>query len=285
MKPAIHALWLFTALALSSAEAAWHERFGAGSVPAHHVRLTVVGKDNDLQRRQAEEAYRGCAELNGKLGRPVEPLPPGGIPPVIQSGEMEIYYADRRTATVDTGSLYAIDRRNCALTRTDHATLTIVTDQGLCKVDLRRRTLTGLCETGPAAGAGSPPKVRMSGDLSKVPPELRPQLHQALSRLEKRGRAPDGTYAPGLAGSGTYKQIAGLRCEIYRHSDMDKCVAHPQSAFLIPANPYHLHIPGLLLEIRSPATNAAAQSVRLGIQVSERVFQVPEALKAPGGQP
>jgi hypothetical protein len=261
---------------------AWHDDHRGTAIRAHHVRLSGHGGDNALQRRLLAEEYRACAETNPKLGLPVQALPAGGIPAIISSHEIDVYYAQGRTLTAGTGTRYHLDRDNCAVVAHDHATLKIANGDGTCEVDLIRRQARGLCSAHiSASGASGGREVPI--DMSKVPEHLREQVSKNIARL-RQGRPP-GTPAPAVPGTGQSRTIAGLRCDVYANAALpiEICVARPPSPFPIPAAPFNAAVPGLLLDAQSPVLTITAREVTLDMGLSSDAFDLPPDIRILGG--
>lgn len=244
MKPLLRHLLAVLAgvlICMRPASSAWHEQYSGVDTTVHYVHLVGQRQDNDANRRRLQEFHQACAEANARLGRPVEPLPSGGIPTVVQSHDIDIYYAPGRTVTVRRGILYSISPANCGLQQREHAWLDLGTPAGKCEIDLINKEMRGPCATG---GASAQP--------------------QPASRS--------------FSGTGIWKTIAGQRCELYRYSlapAMEKCVARPDSAFPILAAPLHQGIPGLLLDLTSPAMSITAQQVILNLGISSKALDIP----------
>ncbi len=257
-------------LAAPSAHAAWHDEHSGQDVQAHYVKLTGHGGNNARNRQLLLEEYTACANINPKLGLPVKPLPATGIPDIISSHVIDIYYAPGRTIAVSSGALHTLNRNDCGVEAHEHATLKFLGPEiDTCEVDLIRRKVKGICGTTTAS-------TRSQTVLSQLPPEKRKEALKQLERVKQTRFV--GPSAGQLPGTGTYRVISGLRCEVYRQppTGMELCIARPDSAFPIPASVYNAAVPGLLLSARSEEImTVTASEVRLGIGLSEKAFAIP----------
>lgn len=261
------------ALAATHAFAAWHDEHAGQDVRAHHVRLTGHGGNNAQLRQIMLEEYTECARINPRLGLPVKPLPAAGIPAVISSHEIEIYYAPGRTIAVSTGTLHTLNRNDCGIEEHKHAMLKFLGPEiDTCEVDMMRKKAKGIC----GAGATS---SRSQAILSQLSPEKRADALKQLERL-KQSRF-SGPAAGQIPGTGIYRVISGMRCEVYRNEaiGMELCIARPDSTFPIPASIYNAAVPGLLLSAQSEAMTVTAGEIHLDIGLSESAFAIPDDIQ------
>lgn len=255
------------ALTATHAFAAWHDEHAGQDVRAHHVRLTGHGGNNPRLRQIMLEEYVECAKMNPGLGLPVKPLS-AGIPAVISSHEIDIYYAPGRTIAVSTGTLHTLNRNDCGIEEQKHAMLKFLgPDIQTCEIDLIRRKAKNPCGT----ATGTLSKI----DLSKSPPHVQAQAAQILDRV--RQSRFSGPAAGQIPGTGTYRVISGLRCEVYRQPaiGMEICIARPDGTFPIPPSAYNAAVPGLLLSAQSEAMTVTAGEIHLDIGLSESAFAIP----------
>lgn len=270
----------------SSLQAAWHDEHRGTAIRAHHVHLSGHGGDNARQRRLLAEAYSACADTNPRLGLPVQALPTGGIPAIVSSHEIDIYYAPGRTLTIRKGTLQHLDHNNCAVVAQEHSWLEIESSQGKCEIDLIRQRTRGPCtthatESGPARG-----RAERRIDLSKVPEHLRAQVSGEVLRL-RRGRPEAAPGGSALSATGLTRTIAGQRCEVYGNAALasEVCIARPESRFPIPAAPLNAGIPGLLLDASTPALTITSQQVTLDLGLCGDAFDIPPDIRHGGGNP
>jgi hypothetical protein len=282
--PAVAAALL--AVTASLAQAAWHDEHPGNGVRAHHVRLSGHSADNERARQYMHKERQACAEVNGALGRPVASLPVGGIPAILDRQDVDIYYTAGRTATVSAGRQYFLDPGNCGIEAVDHRTLRLFGDDvgASCTIDLIKRRADGACL--PARGKGTRQDAAASPgvDLSKVPPYLRDDARRALEQISRQKRpAP----VDSLPATGEFRTIAGFKCRVHRHASLplEKCIAHPESAFPIPPASFHAGLPGILLymTLGDRVPTITASEVRLDIGLSADAFAVPADIRVNSG--
>ena len=279
---------MLLAIHVNFSSAAWHDERAGNEVRAHHVHLSGHSADNERQRQLLWEDRQACAETNPLSGLPVAPLPAGGIPPIIHQAEVDIYYADGRTATVTFQRRYSINRVDCGVKTTDRHSLRLFGKNvsETCTVDLIKRRANGTCL--PASSKGKKQGIEDSPgvDLSKVPPHLREQAKSAFDKIIQRKRQVP--VEESLPATGEFRTIAGLSCRVHRHATLplEKCIAHPESTFPIPPSVFHGGLPGLLLYIsvvnQLPALTAS--EVHLDIGLSAEAFAVPADIRLKAGK-
>ena len=279
-------LALFLATCASQASAAWHDQHAGDDVLAHHVHLSGHSADNEDKRHRLQQEQQACAGINASLGKPVASS--SGIPPIIDQHDVDIYYTAGQTATITAGQRYVIDHDNCSVKALESHTLRLFGDNvgESCTIDLLKRRANGLCL--PPNENGKPQNVAESPgvDLAKVPPHLRDDTQRALARISKRKRhAPTNGSLPA---TGEFRTIAGIKCRMHRHPSLplEKCIAHPDSAFPIPPSSFHAGLPGLLLYMtigdQTPALTAS--EVHLDIGLSASAFTVPADIRRDAGK-
>ena len=280
-------LMVATLLATQAALAAWHDQQPGSGVAAHYVRLSGFGGDNVVNNRNLLVTYRACTETQTALGRPFESLPAQGMPAIVSTHEIEIYYSTNRTLTIKQGTLFSIDGKTCALVITPHRFLELRSGAGRCDIDLLKNKAVGNCDASAHAQATGwsgvkQPSASMSAmDLDKVPAQTRVQVRTQLDELRRRS-------APTTPDAGSHstetKEVANTGCQVYRNLTVatELCVANPTPTALnplapypIPAAPLNAGIPGILIAAKTPALTLVAQEVRWNLSVSPDLFNLP----------
>lgn len=288
----------FLLTASHNAEPAWHDSHPGSGVAVHYVRLTGYGGDNEVNRKNLIETHKACADTQAAFGKLAKALPPEGVPAVISTQEIEIYYASNRTLTIKQGTLYDIDRGNCALIAIPHRILELRSAAGRCDIDLIKKEARGQCDAAAHeraaassmtyAPSGKAPAV----DLSKVPPQMRAQVEAQLERLKQMPRAQQDAPTAGIAATGQRKTLANTPCEVHRHEALQSmlCIAtpapspeRPLNPYPIPAAPLNGGIPGLLMAAKTPALTLQAQQVLLNLSVPRDLFAIPADVKINSG--
>ncbi|RZI43942.1 hypothetical protein EGT07_00460 [Herbaspirillum sp. HC18] len=273
------------------AQCGWHDKFLGADVPVHYVHLTGYGGNNDTNRKNITETHKACFSLHMSLGKPAIPLPPEGVPPIISTQDVELYYASNRTLTFKQGTLYDIDGETCALRASPHKVLELRSSAGRCDIDLIRKEAVGQCDAiahrrAPASVSPGRDGARVPiVDFSKVPPEMRAKVEEQLAKLKRESGAETGMQP---AGTGLRKTVAGIACEVHRHEPLQStlCIAKPVPLPDRPLNPYPIPaaslnggVPGLLVEAETPTLILHAKEVRLNIAVSEDLFAIAPDVK------
>jgi len=273
---------LLLALHAGLAGAAWHDEHAGNDVRAHHVHLSGHSADNDVKRSLLLQERQACAKINTSLGNPVAAS--STVPPIIDQQDVDIYYAAGRTATLTVGRHYQLNHDNCAIQAADSRTLRLfghhVSES--CAIDLIKRRANGLCLPPGEEGKPESPATSQGIDLSKVPPHLRNDAQRALAQIARRKRSASPKES--LPATGEFRTIAGLKCRVHRHASLplEKCIAHPDSSFPIPASSFHAGLPGLLLymTIGDHTPTLTANEVNLDIGLSAEAFAVPPDIRA-----
>lgn len=280
-------LMVATLLATQAASAAWHDQQPGSGVAAHYVRLSGSGGDNEANRRNLLVTYKACGETQAAFGRPFESLPVQGLPAIVSTHEIEIYYAANRTLTIKQGTLFSIDGKTCALVATPHRFLELRSGAGRCDIDLLKNKAAGNCDASAHAQAAAwsgarPPSASVSAmDMDKVPAQTRAQVQTQLDELRRRS-------APASPEAGSYstetKEVANTSCQVYRNLAVmtELCIANPAptapnplAPYPIPAAPLNGAIPGILIAAKTPALTLVAQEVRWNLSVSPDLFNLP----------
>ena len=265
-------------------QAARYEDHQGKDLIVHYVHLTGHDGDNDVNRRNLLLDYQACVGGHAAFGQAYNPLPASGIPPVVVSEDIELYYSSNRVLRVSQSNIYFIDQTACDLASKLKRMLELNSVIGSCKVDLNARKAIGACdekaqERAPDSTLAKIAPAKMPPiDLHKLPPNMRAKVAAQIDQLNKSpgGPAGRGTLLP--AGS---KTIENYACTIYRASALktEVCIAHPKSSFPIPASLMNGGIPGLLLEVHSAALTLQAQEVKMEMPVAKSIFAIPSGIK------
>ena len=283
---------IFAALfATHAALAAWHDQQPGSGVAAHYVRLSGFGGDNEVNSRNLLVTYKACAETQTAFGRPFESLPAQGLPAIVSTHDIEIYYSVNRTLTVKQGTLNSINSTTCALVATPHRFLELRSGAGRCDIDLLKNEAVGNCDATAHAQAAPWSGARQAGasmsaiDLGKVPAQTRAQVQAQLDRLKRRN-APASPNAG--SNSTESKEVANTVCKVYRNLAVmtELCIANPVPTALnplapypIPAAPLNAGIPGILIAAKTPALTLVAREVRWNLSVSPSLFNLPATVR------
>ncbi len=281
--------WILVVLALVAQDthAAWHDDHPGDDLAVHYVHLTGYDGNNDVNRRNLLIEYHACVGRHAAFGQPSNPLPASGIPPVIVTEDIELYYSPNRVLRVSQSKIYFIDQAACDLTSKSKRMLELNSVIGRCNIDLNTRKAIGACdekaqEQAPNSTLAKIAPAKMPPiDLDKLSPQVRAQVAAQLQRLNKLPQGPAGLYGAALLPTGRYKTIANYKCTSYRADawPAELCIAHPKSNFPIPASPMNGGIPGLLLDVDTPAMTLHAQEVRMDMAVSKAIFAIPSGVK------
>lgn len=268
---------------MQDVHAAWHDEHPGSDLAVHYVHLAGHGGDNEVNRRNLLIAHQACVSQHRIFGRAANPLPPSGIPPVIQSHDIEIYYASNRVLVVSQGKAYFIDEAACDLkVFAPKRKLQWASAIGHCDIDLNTEKAIGVCDERAQDQAPNytlAPASVPAIDLSRVPPQARAQVAAQLEHLTRYPGGPARAHGTGLVSTGRYKTVANYRCTIYRGTLSEEfCIAHPESRFPIPTSPMNGGVPGLLLDTESPVMTLHAQEVRLDMAVSKSIFAIPSGV-------
>ena len=283
------AAWILVVLALVAQDthAAWHDDHPGDDLVVHYVYLTGYDGNNDVNRRNLLIEYQACIDRHAAFGQASNPLPPGGIPSVVVTEDIELYYSSNRVLRVSQSKIYFIDQAACDLTAKSKRMLELNSVIGRCNIDLNTKKAIGACdekaqEQAPNSTLAKIAPAKMPPiDLDKLPPKVRAQVAAQLDRLNRLPQGPAGLYGAALLPTGGYKTIAKYKCASYRadalHTEL--CIAHPKSDFPIPASLMNGGIPGLLLDVDTPAMTLHAQEVKMDMAVSKSIFAIPAGIK------
>jgi hypothetical protein len=225
-----------------------------GDSAMHHVHLTGFGGDNSRKRELLPQTHRACLGLNQSLQKPAKLLAPDAVPPIIEAFDINIYYTSNRTLIDVKSTSYGIDSNDCSLYSWKNHNATLNSSIGSCDMDLVKEKAKGKCD----ANAHQTASARYGfedGAMKREP---------AKTTLE----------------SLLTKNIARTDCQVSQLKILgtEKCVAHPQSAFPIPASPYNFERAGLLLEMTGPVMTIKADQVDLNLALDPELFSIPKNL-------
>lgn len=264
------------------AQAAWHDDHKGTDLKVHFVELSGYGGDNEKNRAHLIKVREECAETYSKYGKPVAPLPPGGIPEIVQEKNIEIYYSSNRVLHIEESTFPLLDPRNCEIKSNLSRKWILRSALGRCVADLIKGTAAGVCDNKTQEGAPDNTLGYMSEEEeikrydAKVPPEMRARYEAYLKTV------PDGAkglfrYAP--RPTGEIDVVKGYKCEIYSSllPAEKRCIARPTSDFNIPADVLGGGIPGLLLSFEGKTTfTLQAKTVRLNLETAKSLFYLPK---------
>jgi len=265
-------------------QAAWYEDHQGKDLIVHYVHLTGYGGDNDVNRQNLLLDYQGCVDVHKAFGNLYNPLPSSGIPPIVEAFDMEIYYSSNRVLIVSHSTANLIDFDACALVSHSKRKLELNSVIGSCKIDLNTQKAIGACDEKAQERAPDSTLAKIAPakippiDLNKLPPHMRAKVAAQIDQFNKLPGGPAGRGALLPAG---HKTIKNYPCTIYRANALktEVCIAHPKSSFPIPASLMNGGIPGLLLEVHSPALTLQAQEVKMEMPVAKSIFAIPSGIK------
>jgi hypothetical protein len=269
---------MLLAIYASLANAAWHDEHRGNEVLAHYVHLSGHGANNEIARQSLREEREMCVKNYTVLGLPVAPMPAEGIPKVVHYAEVDLYYAQGRSAGIMFQRTYTVDHSDCSIRPTLSHMLNLYADDvgQSCTIDLIKRRANGLClppkEKGKHQNVSESPGI----DLSRLPPEQRSAAERALEKIARDNR-PAPREDP--TATNEYRMISGYKCRVFRNPalSLEKCIASPESPFPIPPSYLNAMAPGLLLysTIGDGLPTLTASEVRLNIGLSADAFAVP----------
>lgn len=269
-----------------ASQAAWYEDHKGKDWVVHYVHLTGHDGDNDVNRRNLLIDYQACVDTHVAFGQAYNPLSVSSIPADIVSEDIELYYSSNRVLRLSQSTITFINQAACDLDTKSKRILELNSVIGSCKVDLSARKAIGACdekaqERAPDSTLTKTAPAKMAPiNLNKLPPNIRAQVAAQLARLNKLPQGPAGLNGAALVPTGS-KTVANLPCTIYgaKALSTDICIAHPKSDFLIPASLMNGGIPGLLLEVNSPALTLHAVEVKKDVSVAKSFFAIPSGIK------
>lgn len=228
--------------------AALHDQVPGSDVPVHYVHLTGHGGDNEINLKNLKETYQACVTTHMALSKPYQPQRADAMPPIVAVIDAEIYYAANRTLTVQHGVLHSINPENCGVEATHHHVTRLQSSIGRCDMDMVKKETKGICDADAHA--------------------------KAPYRVVSRPGLPDA--------AGETQLVLNTRCQMHRNPLVaaELCVANPASGqdlspYPIPASHLNAGIPGVLMEVKSPALTLTAQQIHWNMAVSAKLFGVP----------
>ena len=273
--------------------AAWHEQQPGSGVAAHYVHLTGFGGDNEINLKNLLNTRQACVRLKTEMGQLFQPLPPDKIPKIVVSFEVEIYYTANRTLDVQQSALYSIDMANCALVSTPSKILKLRSSLGRCDIDLIKKEARGQCDAAAHARASAWSETKLvrpaipSVDMDKVLANMRAQVQTQSDQLKQQSSIKPQSVQGGQALKADTRTIAGTTCVLHRNAaaQAELCVAHPAQSMTEPLSPYpipaaHLNggVPGVLVDVKTPALTLRADHVTWNMSVSADVFSLPSGI-------
>lgn len=224
----------------------------AARVQVHRVRLLgyLEGKpDNATNLASLRKDVSRCVANLGTNSVPTTPV--RVWPDYLISLREDIYAAPNRTIAYTYGLGYSLNLRDCSLVETISSRAELVSQHGRCDIDLLARTATGQCDARSHAGAPAPPRMPAGGAMA--------------AQFAALGLTPSG--------SGVFKSVLGVRCEIHKQpAQLDNsatmCLATGGN-FPVTLGPYA----GLLMESRSRiGYNMTAREAKLDDKVDPAIF-------------
>jgi hypothetical protein len=187
-----------------------HAQLGAQGTPVkvHLVSLQgyLVGRpDNAARLAMLHAEVEDCVRRNSAAGMPSNP--PRAWPDHIDSQRSDVYSAINRTIHYTSALTYGVNQRDCSLIETRLSGASLFSSQGICDIDLLKKTAHGACDA--------------TGQASARPPIRRPGLSAGQIAAIQRDAASNPSMAA-LAeairtnppsGTGERKTILGIECE------------------------------------------------------------------------
>jgi hypothetical protein len=254
----IAAISCLTAIAInvcmSASYAVSTERDIDNNAAMHRVHLTGYGGDNTRNRELLLQTHQACVGLNQSLKKPTKPLSLDAVPQIVQAFDINIYYAANRTLIDVKSTSYEIDSDDCGLSSWKNHNATLNSGVGSCDMNFVKKTAKGRCD----ANAHETASARYGYEDGAM----------------RRGQGKP------TSESTLTRNIARMDCQVsqLKMPGMEKCIAHPQSPFPIPASPYNFERAGLLLETTGPIITIKADQVDLNLAFDRSLFSIPKDL-------
>ena len=288
----IAASCLFNAALAVSANtvlAASHDQFIGDGIKSHYVALTGHSGDNEINRKNLQAAYEACLRLSQTSGKSAKINE--SLPDIVTKINVEIYYAINRTLEIQNSEAHSVSTTGCAIEGLPAKTWTLRSSAGICRIDLLKKSATGMCDTkahenARNVGLTAANKTMPSVDLSKVPPQVRQQVEAAI-KAHSSSAGGNSAWA-GYTETMQSMTIAGKTCLGFRNSAMnqEQCMAkldaniaakpNPQTVFTMGLNG---GLEGILLQLKSPALTLSAQKVDLNLSLVPGFFGLPAGIQ------
>lgn len=222
---------------------------------------------NTIRLVQLKEQVQSCvSDLRRSGGRS---SPPVQWPDYLTSMREDIYLAADRTIRYTNAIAYGINFTDCSLLEVYRSKARLVSSQGVCNIDLLKKTATGMCDAG--AKSGNAEERRDATGISAILRAMAADPRSThVADLQKSRR-------PGDTRTGDRKTIAGLECEVWRQIAVDDdttiCVAQGRVFTPSPIVGNHAEA-GLLLEYESKhGPKMKAVDAKLDAEVNSQIFQ------------
>ncbi|MBJ7311688.1 hypothetical protein ACFOLJ_01860 [Rugamonas sp. CCM 8940] len=229
-----------------------HQIYQRGGVPVAVHRARLDGQQNSPGGEAAalaglRQLVQQCVASHPGAGASLHP--PTQWPEHVLALREDHYMAANRSITYFNSVAHAVRPDDCALLARPVSRAVLVSSKGSCQIDLLRKTARGVCDAGGHADAAGEPRGAAA----------------ALSGA-----------AAGLGGvrTGQFKNVAGVRCEIWRQSAFEATLCFADGGAFAPARAAgNAGWAGLLLETDSQmGRKMSAVEAKLDSEVNSAVF-------------
>lgn len=253
-----------------------HEKLGARAplTKVHRIRLQGNFEgfpSNTLQLEQLKEHVHSC--ITNHQFSESQSHPPMQWPDFMLSVREDRYFAVNRSIRYESGIVYRVNYADCSLAELASSTASLVSSEGVCHIDLIKKTATGVCAAGAHTKASTAPVGHHNSIVGN--PALRAMAN--TPRGKELALAAQNAQAANDTRTGRRKTVAGLECDIWNLPAFGEgatfCLARGGSftASRTSGNPGEA---GLLLEYETPwAVKMRAVEAKLDDEVSSSVFE------------
>jgi hypothetical protein len=229
-----------------------HQIYQRGGVPVAVHRARLDGHQNSPGGEAAalvslRQLVQQCVASHTGDGAGLHP--PTQWPEHVLALREDRYMAANRSITYFSSVAHAVRPDDCGLLAQPVSRAVLVSSKGSCKIDLLRKTARGVCDAGGHADAASEPRgtaAALSGPAAAL----------------------------GSVRTGQFKTVAGVRCEVWRHSAFEATQCFAGGGAFAPARAAgNAGWVGLLLETDSPLSGTmSAVEAKLDSEVNSAVF-------------
>lgn len=243
-------LWWSQALA----EVPWYLQFSGPTMPMHRVVLKGQSSFDSKHRNSLIELHQACLSRDPRArGTPtrMEGTVIQEMPEIVTPQTVELYYSSRQSLQILRSATHTINLTTCEILATYNTVATLFSAEGNCSMSADNQPAQGYCNE------------RLKG-MTLPRPSLSPETARHMEQQMKTDEV---------------RSFLGMPCEVkrLRYAEGEKCIAKPpataQPATLF-TTPLHLHLTGLLLQVRNNINSLEATEIQLSQEIPQSIFDV-----------
>jgi hypothetical protein len=220
----------------------------------HRVVLKGQSSFDSKYRDSLTQQQQACLakDLRAKGStRPIQGTVLRELPEIVTPQTVELYYSSHQSLQISRTATHTVDNSSCEILGIYNTVFTLFSEQGECSLSADHQPARGYCNE------------KLQGI-----PLPRPSFNPEIARHMERQMKTDEV-----------RSFFGMPCEVKRltYANEEKCIAKlPSSAkpATVFTTPLHLHLPGLLLQMRGNVGHLDATEIQLSQQIPQSIFDI-----------